>query len=101
MDGLNSLHLFALLCYLYVKVDFAFTIHDPLATSIGAAQCLGELYRYFGRRITSGLFETTIIVTKLLKFNEVVEPNLVQCLSDLCSISCVDATAEFVHILFT
>ncbi|CDP02785.1 unnamed protein product [Coffea canephora] len=36
----------------------------------GAAQCLGELYRYFGRRITSGLYETTIIVTKLLKFNE-------------------------------
>ncbi|CAI9110693.1 OLC1v1010761C1 [Oldenlandia corymbosa var. corymbosa] len=36
----------------------------------GAAQCLGELYRYFGRRITSGLLETTTIVGKLLKFNE-------------------------------
>ncbi|XP_075105994.1 protein SWEETIE [Nicotiana tabacum] len=36
----------------------------------GAAECLGELYRYFGRRITSGLLETTTIVTKLLKFNE-------------------------------
>ncbi|KAA8530559.1 hypothetical protein F0562_005268 [Nyssa sinensis] len=36
----------------------------------GAAQCLGELYRHFGRRITSGLLETTIIVTKLMKFNE-------------------------------
>lgn len=39
---------------------------------LGAAECLGELYRYFGRRITSGLLETTTIVTKLLKFNEVL-----------------------------
>ncbi|XP_020536843.1 protein SWEETIE isoform X2 [Jatropha curcas] len=36
----------------------------------GATQCLGELYRHFGRRITSGLLETTIIATKLMKFNE-------------------------------
>ncbi|KAL3844866.1 hypothetical protein ACJIZ3_002269 [Penstemon smallii] len=36
----------------------------------GAAQCLGELYRYFGRRIISGLLETTNIVAKLLKFAE-------------------------------
>ncbi|XP_038720133.1 protein SWEETIE isoform X2 [Tripterygium wilfordii] len=36
----------------------------------GAAQCLGELYRHFGRRITSGLLETTIIATKLMKFLE-------------------------------
>ncbi|XP_020224658.1 protein SWEETIE isoform X2 [Cajanus cajan] len=36
----------------------------------GAAQCLGELYKHFGRRITSGLLETTIIATKLMKFNE-------------------------------
>ncbi|KAK6150970.1 hypothetical protein DH2020_015902 [Rehmannia glutinosa] len=36
----------------------------------GAAQCLGELYRYFGRRIISGLLETTSIVAKLLKFTE-------------------------------
>ncbi|XP_065854037.1 protein SWEETIE isoform X2 [Euphorbia lathyris] len=36
----------------------------------GAAQCLGELYRHFGRRITSGLLETTIIATKLMKYNE-------------------------------
>ncbi|XP_028794906.1 protein SWEETIE [Neltuma alba] len=36
----------------------------------GAAQCLGELYKHFGRRITSGLLETTIIASKLLKFNE-------------------------------
>ncbi|OMO80110.1 Armadillo-like helical, partial [Corchorus capsularis] len=36
----------------------------------GAAQCLGELYRHFGRRITSGLLETTAIATKLMKFNE-------------------------------
>lgn len=36
----------------------------------GAAQCLGELYSQFGRRITSGLLETTIIATKLMKFNE-------------------------------
>ncbi|EPS72441.1 hypothetical protein M569_02317, partial [Genlisea aurea] len=36
----------------------------------GATQCLGELYRYFGRRIHSGLLETINIVVKLLKFNE-------------------------------
>ncbi|CAH9088479.1 unnamed protein product [Cuscuta epithymum] len=36
----------------------------------GAAQCLGELYRYFGRRITSGLPETTVILTKIMRFNE-------------------------------
>ncbi|KAJ4884026.1 HEAT repeat-containing protein [Raphanus sativus] len=42
---------------------------DPQRVA-GAAQCLGELYRYFGRKITSGLFETTVIVTKLVKFNE-------------------------------
>lgn len=36
----------------------------------GAAQCLGELYRHFGRRITSGLLETTNIATKLIKFHE-------------------------------
>lgn len=38
---------------------------------VGAAQCLGELYKHFGRRITSGLLETTVIAAKLLKFNEV------------------------------
>ncbi|KAF2313762.1 hypothetical protein GH714_013249 [Hevea brasiliensis] len=38
----------------------------------GAAQCLGELYQHFGRRITSGLLETTIIATKL-KFHEALE----------------------------
>ncbi|XP_068658237.1 protein SWEETIE isoform X2 [Aristolochia californica] len=36
----------------------------------GAAQCLGELYRFFGRRITSGLPETTNIAAKLMKFHE-------------------------------
>ncbi|XP_042026090.1 protein SWEETIE-like [Salvia splendens] len=36
----------------------------------GASQCLGILYRFFGRRIVSGLLETTTIVSKLLKFNE-------------------------------
>ncbi|KAI9153290.1 hypothetical protein LWI28_008916 [Acer negundo] len=36
----------------------------------GAAQCLGELYLHFGRRVTSGLLETTIIATKLMKFHE-------------------------------
>ncbi|XP_057950084.1 protein SWEETIE isoform X2 [Malania oleifera] len=36
----------------------------------GAAQCLGELYHLFGRRITSGLLETTMIATKLMKFHE-------------------------------
>ncbi|KAF4394315.1 hypothetical protein G4B88_018465 [Cannabis sativa] len=36
----------------------------------GVAQCLGELYRHFGRKITSGLLETTIIATKLIKFHE-------------------------------
>lgn len=42
---------------------------EPLKMA-GTAQCLGELYRYFGRRITSGLLETTTIATKLMKFNE-------------------------------
>ena len=37
----------------------------------GAAQCLGELYRFFGRRITSGLAETTSIASKLMKSHEV------------------------------
>ncbi|PKA52839.1 hypothetical protein AXF42_Ash001820 [Apostasia shenzhenica] len=42
---------------------------DPLP-SAGLAQCLGELYRKFGRRITSGLVETANIAGKLMKFNE-------------------------------
>ncbi|KAL1208787.1 Protein SWEETIE [Cardamine amara subsp. amara] len=42
---------------------------DPQRVA-GAAQCLGELYRHFGRKITSGLFETTVIVTKLVRFHE-------------------------------
>ncbi|KAL6961020.1 hypothetical protein U1Q18_038782 [Sarracenia purpurea var. burkii] len=42
---------------------------EPIRVA-GAAQCLGELYHHFGRRITSGLLETTNIVTKLMKFNE-------------------------------
>ncbi|KVI00117.1 Armadillo-like helical [Cynara cardunculus var. scolymus] len=41
-----------------------------VAMNTGAAQCLGELYRLFGRKITSGLLETTSIVTKLMKFSE-------------------------------
>ncbi|KAK1263806.1 hypothetical protein QJS04_geneDACA011908 [Acorus gramineus] len=36
----------------------------------GSAQCLGELYRLFGRRITSGLMETTSIAAKLMRFHE-------------------------------
>ncbi|XP_023550989.1 protein SWEETIE isoform X2 [Cucurbita pepo subsp. pepo] len=36
----------------------------------GIAQCLGELYQHFGRKITSGLLETTIIAAKLIRFNE-------------------------------
>lgn len=48
-------------------------IHFCLAyQSSGAAQCLGELYRHFGRKITSGLLETTSIAMKLIRFNEVV-----------------------------
>ncbi|KAJ4961466.1 hypothetical protein NE237_021376 [Protea cynaroides] len=42
---------------------------EPLRAA-GAAQCLGELYHFFGRRITSGLLETTSIAAKLMKFNE-------------------------------
>lgn len=45
--------------------------------SIGAAQCLGELYRLFGRRITSGLTETTSIAAKLMKFHEVLPFKLI------------------------
>lgn len=47
------------------------TIGLLFAYGVGAAQCLGELYRYFGRRIVSGLLETSNIVGKLLKFIEV------------------------------
>ncbi|KAG6469149.1 hypothetical protein ZIOFF_073847 [Zingiber officinale] len=36
----------------------------------GVAHCLGELYRLFGRRVTSGLTETINIAAKLMKFNE-------------------------------
>uniref|UniRef100_A0A6N2MGS2 Uncharacterized protein n=1 Tax=Salix viminalis TaxID=40686 RepID=A0A6N2MGS2_SALVM len=36
----------------------------------GAVRCLGELYQHFGRKITSGLPETTIIASKLMKFHE-------------------------------
>ncbi|XP_077230289.1 HEAT repeat-containing protein isoform X2 [Tasmannia lanceolata] len=42
---------------------------DPLSCA-GAALCLGELYRLFGRRITSGLTETANIAAKLMKFHE-------------------------------
>ncbi|XP_020259958.1 HEAT repeat-containing protein 5B [Asparagus officinalis] len=43
--------------------------NEPLSCS-GAAQCLGELYRLFGRRITSGLVETANIAAKLMKYHE-------------------------------
>ncbi|WVZ80108.1 hypothetical protein U9M48_027611 [Paspalum notatum var. saurae] len=43
---------------------------DPMA-SAGAAQCLGEIYRLFGRKITAGLIETSSIVAKLIKYHEV------------------------------
>ncbi|PWA87585.1 HEAT repeat-containing protein [Artemisia annua] len=42
---------------------------EPLRIA-GAAQCLGELYRLFGKKITSGLLGTTSIVAKLMKFSE-------------------------------
>lgn len=35
-----------------------------------AAQCLEELYNFFGRKITSGLAETSSIVSKLMKSHE-------------------------------
>uniref|UniRef100_A0A6N2NIE1 Uncharacterized protein n=1 Tax=Salix viminalis TaxID=40686 RepID=A0A6N2NIE1_SALVM len=41
----------------------------PLLAS-GAVRCLGELYQHSGRKITSGLPETTIIASKLMKFHE-------------------------------
>ncbi|KAK1357514.1 HEAT repeat-containing protein 5B [Heracleum sosnowskyi] len=43
--------------------------NEPLRVA-GAAQCLGNLYRHFGRKITSGLLETTAIVAKLMRYNE-------------------------------
>ncbi|WOK94226.1 HEAT repeat-containing protein 5B isoform X6 [Canna indica] len=42
---------------------------EPLSCA-GVASCLGELYRLFGQRITSGLTETTNIAGKLMKFYE-------------------------------
>lgn len=53
----------------YLFMPFPNSIH--LSIFVGAAQCLGELYKHFGRRITSGLLETTMIATKLIKFYEV------------------------------
>ncbi|XP_042445912.1 protein SWEETIE isoform X2 [Zingiber officinale] len=43
--------------------------NEPLSCA-GVAHCLGELYRLFGRRVTSGLTETINIAAKLMKFNE-------------------------------
>ncbi|KAF8667911.1 hypothetical protein HU200_052539 [Digitaria exilis] len=37
---------------------------EPMACA-GAAQCLGEIYRLFGRKITAGLIETSSIAVKL------------------------------------
>uniref|UniRef100_A0A453S770 Condensin complex subunit 1 C-terminal domain-containing protein n=1 Tax=Aegilops tauschii subsp. strangulata TaxID=200361 RepID=A0A453S770_AEGTS len=42
---------------------------DPMACA-GAAQCLGEIYHLFGRKITAGLIETSNIVGKLMKYHE-------------------------------
>ncbi|KMZ69414.1 HEAT repeat-containing protein [Zostera marina] len=42
---------------------------EPLSCA-GAAQCLGELYHFFGRKITSGLTETANIAAKLMRFHE-------------------------------
>ncbi|XP_078444054.1 HEAT repeat-containing protein [Wolffia australiana] len=42
---------------------------EPTACA-GVAQCLGELYHVFGRRISSGLTETSSIVSKLMRFHE-------------------------------
>ncbi|XP_039805913.1 protein SWEETIE-like isoform X1 [Panicum virgatum] len=42
---------------------------EPTACA-GAAQCLGEIYRLFGRKITAGLIETSSIVAKLMKYHE-------------------------------
>ncbi|CAL5053041.1 unnamed protein product [Urochloa decumbens] len=42
---------------------------EPMACA-GAAQCLGEIYRLFGRKITAGLIETSSIVAKLMKYHE-------------------------------
>ena len=41
------------------------------ATNIGVEQYLRELYRLFGKKITSGLQETTSSVVKLMQFSEV------------------------------
>ncbi|KAL6876470.1 hypothetical protein ACP4OV_013042 [Aristida adscensionis] len=44
---------------------------EPMAYA-GAAQCLGEIYHLFGRKITAGLIETSSIVAKLMKYNELL-----------------------------
>ncbi|XP_024543648.1 protein SWEETIE [Selaginella moellendorffii] len=43
---------------------------DP-SSFIGAAQCLGTLYRSYGPKITSNLGETSTLVAKLMRFQEV------------------------------
>lgn len=40
---------------------------EPITALIGAAQCLGALYRAFGKKLSSGFLETTSIVAKLVK----------------------------------
>lgn len=59
-------------CYLLCVSAMFLGSSYVLAMNAGAAQCLGELYRLFGKKITSGLLGTTSIVTKLMKFSEVV-----------------------------
>jgi hypothetical protein len=71
--GFKPFLCFMVYCLFRLLPSLSFTYHFlNISIFVGAAQCLGELYKHFGRRITSGLLETTIIATKLIKFHEVV-----------------------------
>lgn len=60
-----------LICF-YSVFSFFNNLIEVNNFQTGAAQCLGEIYRLFGRKITAGLIETSSIVAKLMKYHEVI-----------------------------
>lgn len=65
-------NLFQYLCFFDKIFLHSYCSFFLLNCGEGVAHCLGELYSLFGRRITSGLTETTSLAAKLMKFYEVL-----------------------------
>ena len=65
-----SIRVISLVVFIISSFSNNLTALDNFQT--GVAQCLGEIYRLFGRKITAGLIETSSIVAKLMKYHEVV-----------------------------